>query len=69
MSKQASKSKTVRYNSIVTGAEIILLLLAKDIIPLDPAMQAAIVTAVNAIVNIVLRFATKEGITLKKTEN
>lgn len=67
MAKQVTQSKTILFNSLGIGLETILLILAKDIIPISPEMQIYFVAIINALMNILLRFATKEGVTLKKT--
>ncbi|MFX0022144.1 MAG: hypothetical protein ACFE9S_07445 [Candidatus Hermodarchaeota archaeon] len=66
MAKTATHSKTVWFNSVVAGLETVLFLLGKEVIPLDPATQASIILAINAVVNIILRFKTAEPIELKK---
>lgn len=68
MSKSAKKSKTINFNSWIAGLETVLFLLGKDIIPLDPAMQASIIIGINAVINIILRLKTSEPIELKKKE-
>ena len=66
MSKEVKKSKTINFNSWIAGLETILFLLGKDIIPIDPAIQASIIIGINAVINIILRFKTTEPITVKK---
>lgn len=66
MVKSATKSKTILFNSLGIGLEVILLFLAKDIVPVPPEIQISIIAIVNALMNVLLRFATKEGITLKR---
>lgn len=68
MAKKARKSKTIWYNTVFIALEAILLLFTKDIVPIDPALQATIIIGVNAGINVLLRLATTEGIEIKKTD-
>lgn len=69
MSKEVKKSKTINFNTWIAGLETVLFLLAKDIIPVNPAIQGSIIIGVNAIINILLRFKTKEPLEpIKKKE-
>lgn len=68
MSKQVKKSKTINFNSWIALLEAIIFLLSKDVIPLNPAIQGSILIGVNAIINIILRFKTKEPLEVKKRQ-
>ncbi len=66
MAKEAKKSKTINFNSWIAGLETVLFLLGKDILPIDPAIQASIIIGINAVINIILRFKTSEPLAVKK---
>lgn len=61
MAKPFWKSKTIWINIIV----IVLTLLLSKLLGLDPVLEVSIL----GVVNIGLRFATKEGVTLRRVHN
>lgn len=58
------KSKTETINIIAIAGSVLQLVLQKNVIPIDPQKQILILAGINAI----LRFITKEPISIKKGE-